>query len=63
MTELEEKTDKELVKHIQDLQAEADELYNERSFDVLKKKDELIGAMKEAENRGYETLEDLKESL
>lgn len=63
MTELEELTDKELVTHIEDLQAEADELYNERSFDVLEKQDQIVGAIKEAKNRGYEDLEDLKESL
>lgn len=55
--------DEELAQHIEDLQAEVDELYNERSFEVIEKQDELVGAMKEAKSRGYDSIEDLKESL
>lgn len=63
MDELLTMDDEELAQHIEDLQAEVDELYNERSFDMLEKKDELVGAMEEAESRGYDSIEDLKESL
>jgi len=55
--------DEELAQHIEDLQAEVQEEYNDRSFDFLETKDELVGAEKEAKSRGYDSLEDLKESL
>lgn len=63
MDELLMMDDEELAQHIEDLQAEVSELYNERDFGMLEKKDKLIGAMKEAESRGYEGLKDLKESI
>lgn len=63
MEELMMMDDEELAEHIENLQAEVQEEYNARSFDFLETKDELVGAMKEAKSRGYESLEDLKESI
>jgi hypothetical protein len=63
MNELLMMDDEELLQQIEDLQAEVGELYNEGSFDVVEKHNEVIGAMKEAKSRGYDSIEDLKESL
>ena len=60
MDELLMMDDEELLQHIEDLKAEVD---NERSFEVIEKQEELVGAMKEAKSRGYTSIKDLKQAL
>jgi len=60
MTDYTELTDEELVQEIEDLNAEVDEHYNNRSFEMIGTQKELDEAIKEAKNRGYNKIDEMK---